>query len=225
MFPTRPPPSSSCCSYEYFFFAAICKAACKMSCKALGGAFSFAALQVPPQPGSAPPHTALPPLRQTLAPAHSTQASLQQTLAPMQSSLAQPRLPTEPVRQGSDSLRSSDEFPANKENSHGQWPPLERRAAPVAKAVATAGSGAHAAGVVSEQVLAQETVYALQVTAVLTIHSSVYLAICPPIIDAVIQLCFCRIQGSKTIFVYQGQPFCWLRHNGHSQERSKNLGV
>ena len=137
-----------------------------MSCKALGGAFSFAALQVPPQPGSAPPHTALPPLRQTLAPAHSTQASSQQTLAPMQSSLAQPRLPTEPVRQGSDSLRSSDEFPANKENSHGQWPPLERRAAPVAKAVATAGSGAHAAGVVSEQVLAQEAVYALQVTAV-----------------------------------------------------------
>lgn len=94
------------------------------------------------------------------------------------------------MAQGTDSMRSSDEFPANKENSHGQWPPLERRAAPVLKTVATAGAGANAADVVSEQVLAQEAVYALQVQ---LFHSSSHLAVCPlhpSMIHSLTQLCF-----------------------------------
>ena len=157
------PPSSSRCSSECFFFAAFCKAACKASCMALGGSRVFAALQEPLQPGNAPQQKALPPSRQTLALTHSTKPASQQPLTPIQSSLAQPMPTADPMGRGTDSLRSSDEFPANKENSDGQWPPLERPAAPVVKAVATACAGADAPDLVSEQVLAQEAVYALQV--------------------------------------------------------------
>ena len=74
--------------------------------------------------------------------------------------------------QGTDSLRSSDEFPANKENSHGRWRPSGGRVSPVAKAVATAGGSADADNVVSEQVLAQEAVYALQVKPQLSLFDS-----------------------------------------------------
>ena len=68
--------------------------------------------------------------------------------------------------QGIDSLRSSDEFPANKENSHRQWHRSQGTVALVKGAVGTA-----AANMVSEQVLAQEAVYALQVTSVVHVCS------------------------------------------------------
>ena len=111
------------------------------------------------QVANALPDTTLAPSRSTLAPAWvtPTPARVQQALAPLHATLSQTRA-AEQQAQGSDSLRSSDEFPANKENNHGRWhaPP-----APTVKAVATAD--VHAAHVVSEQVLAQEAVFALQV--------------------------------------------------------------
>lgn len=93
----------------------------------------------------------------SLLPHQETPPPVQQILAPLHANLTQTRA-LEQQAQGTDSLRSSDEFPANKENSHGRW---HQPAAPAVKAVATAG--VNAAHLLSEQVLAQEAVFALQV--------------------------------------------------------------
>ena len=61
---------------------------------------------------------------------------------------------------GTESLRSSDEFPANKENSHRSF----LSAATAGNHSRLAKADADEQHVVSEHVLAQEAVYALQVT-------------------------------------------------------------
>lgn len=64
--------------------------------------------------------------------------------------------------QGTESLRSSDEFPANKENNQSRFG--VRRHAPAGGKPSMPGFGSGGAIVVSEQVLAQEALYALQVS-------------------------------------------------------------
>lgn len=92
---------------------------------------------------------------------------MRHTQAPLHATLTYPRA-AERQALGTDSLRSSDEFPANKENSHGRWHTFEGSTARAVKAVATAGGDV--SDLVSEQVLAQEAVSALQVKSHLCLH-------------------------------------------------------
>lgn len=77
---------------------------------------------------------------------------------------------TDQSGQGSESLRSSDEFPANKENNHSRFGIAQHASAAGAQHSVHA-AGSESACVVSEQTLAQEAVYALQVTPCLLIMS------------------------------------------------------
>ena len=70
---------------------------------------------------------------------------------------------TDQSGQGSESLRSSDEFPANKENNHSRFGTTQHASAAGAQHSMHA-AGSESACMVSEQTLAQEAVYALQVT-------------------------------------------------------------
>ncbi|KAL0048524.1 hypothetical protein WJX82_005046 [Trebouxia sp. C0006] len=67
---------------------------------------------------------------------------------------------TEQQSQGAESLRSSDEFPANKENSQSRFG--INRVTPAGGKPSMPDFGSGEANVVSEQVLAQEALYALQ---------------------------------------------------------------
>ena len=69
---------------------------------------------------------------------------------------------TEQQGQGAESLRSSDEFPANKENNQSRFG--INRVTPAGGKPSMPEFGCGEANVVSEQVLAQEALYALQVS-------------------------------------------------------------
>ncbi len=64
--------------------------------------------------------------------------------------------------QGTESLRSSDEFPSNKENNHG-GPPGGTRLSLAAGKQSVHAHDSSDADVVSEHIMAQEAMYALQV--------------------------------------------------------------
>lgn len=83
------------------------------------------------------------------APAVSLHSSLSRAPAAVAIQVQQPA--------GTDSLRSSDEFPSNKENSHGHL------ASDAARGPGLGSDDKSVQRLVSEQVLVQEAVYALQV--------------------------------------------------------------
>lgn len=84
---------------------------------------------------------------------------------------------TDQSGQGSESLRSSDEFPANKENNHSRFGTTQHASAAGAQHSMRA-AGSESACVVSEQTLAQEAVYALQVTPCLFIMCQLMSLVC-----------------------------------------------